>query len=847
MNLSEPSMRRKAMPLLVFALLLAALAATGLFETAEDGAYALGVRLSATRRASERFTVVLVDANTARATGDWPWPGPRLAELVARISAAEPLGIAWMLPLDRVAAPGVTGALDRLAALLPENPDALATLEELRQRLDPDAALAEALTTSGKVLLGVPAADYDGDPLTARLLMTRQLHHVSGGRRDVLIPGSFRPPEFPPLEWWRGGFAPPEPRQFQPQATAEVLVNSAQGVGLLPESDEFWRQPLVWRVNGAYLPSLPLLMAAVASARTPADILVQKGVGLSMGSDRIPTSGKLEALPYFYPDAGPGAITHHPAELVLAGEVGASQLRDRMVLVGLTNGQEVGTPIDVVPPAIAIAQTAASLYAGDVYRKPVWAGWLQLFAWMGVLAWLLLLAPRLKTRGAVLGSVILAAALLIAELALLVSQSLWLPLVAPALALLMGQVLLHGHRWLQDRRAAQARVVGDAYLALGEALRAQGQLDRAFEAFSHCMPGDTIERQLHDLGLDYERKRHYAKALRVYRQLKSFAPHYPEINTRINRLQALEEQSLRSRYSGPIDTVALGDEVVNRPRIGRYEIQRELGRGAMGIVYLGTDSRISREVAIKTLPLGDEFSGDALEDVKARFFREAEAAGRLSHPNIVTVYDVGEEDDLAYIAMDFLRGESLAEHVKEGTLLPIERVLKIGAAVADALHYAHELGVVHRDVKPANMVLTRDQYDVKVTDFGVAHITDASTTRTGTILGSPSFMSPEQVAGRRVDGRSDLWSLGVTLYQLLTGHLPFTGEPLATLMYRIANEPAEELRSWRPDIPECVAAVIAKALTKDPSARYQTGRGMAGAIRLCLTKLGTTKAKPSKA
>lgn len=847
MNLSKRSVRRKAVPLLVFALLLAGLNWTGIFEAAEDGAYALGVRLSATRRASERFTVVLVDANAARATGDWPWPGPRLAELVERISAAEPLGIAWMLPLEHAAAPGVTGTLDRLAALLPENPDALATLEELRQRLDPDAALAGALTSSGKVLLGVPAADYEGDAFTARLLMTRQLHHVSGGGSDVLIPGSFRPPEFPPLEWWRSGFAAPEPPQFQPQATAEVLVNSAQGVGLLPEPDEFWRQPLVWRVNGVYLPSLPLLMAAAASERTPADILVQKGVGVSMGADRIPTSEHLEALPYFYPDAGPGAITRHPAERVLAGEVDATRLRDRMVLVGLTNGQEIGTPVDVVPPAVAIAQTAASLYAGDVYRKPAWAGWLQLFMWAGVLAWLLLAVPRLETRGAMLGSAVLAVVLLIAELALLVSQSLWLPLVAPAMALLLGHALLHGHRWLQDRRAAHARAVSDAYLALGEALRAQGQLDRAFEAFGHCVPSDTIERQLHDLGLDYERKRHYAKALRVYRQLKSYAPRYPEIDTRINRLQALEEQSLRSRHSGPIDTVALGDEVVNRPRIGRYEIQRELGRGAMGIVYLGRDSRISREVAIKTLPLGDEFSGEALEDVKTRFFREAEAAGRLSHPNIVTVYDVGEEDDLAYIAMDFLRGESLAEHVKEGTLLPIERVLKIGAAVADALHYAHEQGVVHRDVKPANMVLTRDQHEVKVTDFGVAHITDASKTRTGTILGSPSFMSPEQVAGKRVDGRSDLWSLGVTLYQLLTGHLPFTGEPLATLMYRIANEPPDELRSWRPEMPECVAAVIAKALTKDPSARYQTGRGMAGAIRLCLTKLATDKAAESKA
>jgi len=284
--------------------------------------------------------------------------------------------------------------------------------------------------------------------------------------------------------------------------------------------------------------------------------------------------------------------------------------------------------------------------------------------------------------------------------------------------------------------------------------------------------------------------------------------------------------------------VALSDNGGSRPRIGRYEIERELGRGAMGVVYLGIDSRIGREVAIKALSLADEFDGEALEEVKARFFREAEAAGRLSHPNIVTVYDVGEEDDLAYIAMDYLRGEALSQHAREDALLPLERVLSIGVHVAEALHYAHEQGVVHRDVKPANMVLTMDEYEVKVTDFGVAHLMDASKTRTGTIMGSPSFMSPEHVSGRRVDGRSDLWSLGVSLYQLLTGHLPFTGEPLATLMYRIANEPPDNLRDWRPDIPANVNAVIAKALAKDPDARYQTGRGMAGALRQCLAKLG---------
>lgn len=831
-------LRRKGVPLLVFLLLLGLLAATGVFEKVEEGAYAAGMRLSAPRRASERFAVVMIDVSAARLAGDWPWPGPRLADLINRIVAAEARAVAWMLPPDPEAAPGVTGALDRLALAMPEDPAIQETLTELRERLDPNAALATAFTTNERALLGVPSTGEHRDAHAARLLMPYRLPHVVDDARSVSLPETFRAPPFPPLEFIRNGFKPPEAPEFNPQSMSADLPGAAAGVGLVSPADTTWQQPLAWRVNGVYLPSLPLLMAAAARDRGVDELLVYKGHGVAVGPDWLPTSPLLEAMPYFYPAEGTAAVNEYSALDVLAGEIDPAALRDKVVLVGLRNGALVGTPMGVVAHPVAIAQAAASLYSGDVYVRPAWSGLLAALLWLAVGGWLLFVIPKLETRVAIAVTAVIALVVVNFELALLVSQSLWLPMTAPVLALLLGHLVLHGHGWLHARRAAQARAVSDAYLSLGEALRAQGQLDRSFEALQNCLPGETVERQLHDLGLDYERKRHYAKALRVYHQLKSVAPRYPDIDMRINRLNSLEEQSLRSRRSaGPIETAAMEEAGAQKPRIGRFDIQRELGRGAMGVVYLGKDSRIGREVAIKTLAFGDEFSGDALEDVKARFYREAEAAGRLSHPNIVTIYDVGEEEDLAYIAMDYLRGEVLSQHAKEGKLLPVERVLRIAAHVADALHYAHEQGVVHRDVKPANMVLTMDEHEVKVADFGVAHLMDASKTRTGTILGSPSFMSPEQVAGKRVDGRSDLWSLGVSMYQLLTGHLPFTGEPLATLMYRIANEAPSELRGWRPDIPPCVDAIISKALHKDPSQRYQTGRGMAGAIRQCVAKL----------
>jgi serine/threonine-protein kinase len=264
-----------------------------------------------------------------------------------------------------------------------------------------------------------------------------------------------------------------------------------------------------------------------------------------------------------------------------------------------------------------------------------------------------------------------------------------------------------------------------------------------------------------------------------------------------------------------------------RTMLGRYRIDRELGRGAMGMVYLGHDPQLGRQVAIKTMALAREFEGVELVEARARFFREAEMAGRLQHRDIVTIYDAGEDQELAYIAMEFVKGRDLLQHTLPGRLLPVPAVLQTVARVAQALAYAHSQGLVHRDIKPANVMIDPASDIVKVTDFGIARITDASRTRTGMVLGTPSFMSPEQMAGRRVDGRSDLYSLGVMLFQLLTGALPHASESMATLMYQIANQPAPDVRSLRPGLPEALANIVALALEKRPEVRYSDGKAIA--------------------
>lgn len=284
---------------------------------------------------------------------------------------------------------------------------------------------------------------------------------------------------------------------------------------------------------------------------------------------------------------------------------------------------------------------------------------------------------------------------------------------------------------------------------------------------------------------------------------------------------------------------------LERSTLGRYQLERELGRGAMGAVYLGRDPKIGRQVAIKTMALSREFAGDELVEARERFFREAETAGRLQHPDIVTIFDAGEERELAYIAMEYLKGDNLQAYTQAPKLLPVASVLQIVARVADALHYAHSQGVVHRDIKPANVVVDLTADMVKVTDFGIARVADSARTRTGLVLGTPSFMSPEQLAGRRVDGRSDLYSLGVMLFQLLTGRLPHRSESMATLMQQIANVPAPDVRSIRPDLPEAVARVVALILEKRPEARYGGGQQLAVDLRAALDRMKAEGQQPA--
>jgi eukaryotic-like serine/threonine-protein kinase len=266
-------------------------------------------------------------------------------------------------------------------------------------------------------------------------------------------------------------------------------------------------------------------------------------------------------------------------------------------------------------------------------------------------------------------------------------------------------------------------------------------------------------------------------------------------------------------------------------RAGRYEILGELGRGAMGVVYKATDPVIGRPVAVKTIRLSEEGTGLSRPELLARFQTEARAAGLLTHPNIVVVYDAGEENGLYYITMELVEGKSLQALLDSGHHFPTSRVLRIMEQTCSALQFAHERSIVHRDIKPANLMLTADD-TVKVTDFGTAKILQFGTVQQTThVMGTPSYMSPEQVKGRPVDGRSDIFSLGVMLYEMLTGEKPFPGQSITTVIYKIVNEDPVPPRQLNPSIHPGLNSIAMRALAKEPEVRYQTCREMIEDLR----------------
>jgi CHASE2 domain-containing sensor protein/predicted Ser/Thr protein kinase len=817
------------MGLLVVLAVFALHASTDLFGGLERRFYDLASSASS-RQPSDRIAIIAIDDESIANIGRWPWPREVHAELIDQLSAAKAKTIAHTAfffepQTDRGLARlrELREQLDGSTADASPWPDLGATsrqrllgfISEAEQRLDSDARLVASIARAGNVI--VPSVFTLGEPL---------------GRPDVPLPAFAQGSALAD----GSGFGVPALRAQQPLPAVGEAARAVGHLNQFPDIDgSVRREPLLVLFDGFSVPSMGLAIAAHSLNLTTADMRPLPGEGVALGRTLIPTDASARLLPQFYADHdGRPAFAVDSFYDVISGRIPASKYTDKIVIIGATAagvGTLFTTPVSAaMSPAAILAHITSSILSGHFIAQPVWGGLTVLVVLLLVVAYLVLLLPRLSAASGAVITGLLFVVMLGAEYQLLASAAIWLQLVFPAALLLIGHLALTTRRFLvtEAGKLKSDEESAETNRMMGLALQGQGQLDMAFDRLRRVPHSAALMDNLKQLALDFERKRQFNKAESVYEHMARFDRTDADVQTRLKRARNLSETVvLGGGSSHPGGTLLLTGGGVEKPMLGRYQVEKELGKGAMGVVYLGRDPKIGRTVAIKTLALSAEFEGNELVDARERFFREAETAGRLQHPHIVTIFDAGEEHDLAYIAMEFLQGHDLVEHTRPGQLLPAATVLSIGERVAQALDHAHRQQVVHRDIKPANVMYDPASDSVKVTDFGIARITSSSKTKTGMVLGTPSFMSPEQLAGQRVDGRSDLYSLGVMLFQMLTGTLPLRGDSMAALMYQIANQPAPSVRALRPDLPQELADILAKTLSKSPAQRYQTGGELA--------------------
>ena len=493
-----------------------------------------------------------------------------------------------------------------------------------------------------------------------------------------------------------------------------------------------------------------------------------------------------------------------------------------------------------------IAGSLGSIVTGDIFRssdtrETLTPSWFFLAERLALLLLAGLLITRLNGASGRTSSYLIlgtASSLLLLQMGLLRFSNLWLPLGITAQYLAMAYMVvlfqLRFERECDTLRLALHKVS----LAHGKLLQEQGVSEGVLETIEQCLPTEETQTLTYTFAREQEKRRQFESAISAYSLLSKQNRRFKDVQQRLSDLRAAEQRRAKIAQQQTHQPMALEATMIvstsiEMPNLGRYKVERELGRGAMGTVYLGKDPKIAREVAIKTLSY-KQFEGPQLDELRERFFREAKAAGRLNHPNIVTVYDVGEEQDLAYIAMDYIEGSSLDAYCRPDRLLPVETVYQIILKVAEALSYAHKQKIVHRDIKPSNLIYNAQQQQVKVSDFGIARISDESKTRTGHVMGSPIYMSPEQLKGRAVTGTADIFSLGATFYQLLTGATPFTADNLPELTIKIMSSKQKSVRDIRSSLPASAVRITNKALNKDPDKRFANAEEMAEQIRKAL-------------
>lgn len=801
------------------------------FDSLERIIYGIEMRLDPpTNLVENNIAIVNIDDKSIDQLGSWPWPRHLIAEMItvlkengAKLIALDMLYSAKEQTQGLEVVRGLRQAIVNKGGLSEEETWMLDRLKESEQKLDNDNILCQAVKESGNVILPVEGkyGDYNA--------------------KAVLIPGSSLERNALRLSEIKWGFNDLESVNHLDIPFSELSEN-ALGLGHINfpslERMEGRSHLLFIDYKGHFIPSMPLRLAMHYLDKQPDQAMaVEKEIRLTRpiiptpkGEVYIKFRGGKHSFPYYsFVD-----IWNVRKERV------PTFFSNKIVLIGYTGegAPTVNTPVDPRMPYSELrANIIEGLMTGRYLRRPPTMAYIEGLIMLLVCLFASVFQPRLSLMnrtGVTVGLLILV--LFIGTISF-ATLNIWLNTVYVILSLITIYAVNLVRDLLAKQKELRLRESMETNRMLGLTLQSQGLFDLAFEKFRKVPLDEAMKDVVYNLGLDYERKRMANKAISVYEYILQKDKHFRDLKDRIPKLKEIIGSVALGGYDPKkSDRIVISDDTEIRPTVGRYEVISELGHGAMGIVYKARDPKIDRLLAIKTIRFSDEFEENRLQEIKDRFYREAQISGQLSHPSIVSVYDVGEDYDLSYLVMEFLTGENLIEYCKKENLLPLRRILNILAQTADALDYAHRHEVIHRDVKPANIMLL-EKDEIKVTDFGIAKAVSDSRTKSGVVLGTPNYMSPEQINGHDLDGRSDIFSLGVVFFELLTGQLPFGGSSLANLFYQITHGRHPSPRQLNPRVPRAVEQIIDKTLDKTPDQRFETAAELAKYLRMLIEKM----------
>jgi serine/threonine-protein kinase len=815
--------------ILVLIFVICSLSDLSVFEKMERALLDNNMRLTLSdQKGSHDIVLIEIDGKSLNMIGPWPWPRLVMAEMIQRLNQKGVRLICLNIPFSteqqNQGLSEVRAFREKFSARgfekenVPMTKWVMENLAQLEEKLDSDRLMADSALLSGNVILPVfenseqkqKKMKREEDLILSRNLLMQGKSSISLNGVDNL--GSISLP-FTDL--------------------AQNVLGLGHGKSMSEGMMGSRSHPIFIRYKSFLLPSFPLRAAIAYLDQQPRQVIVDKNL-IRLKDRAIPIIDG-EMLVRFNKEQDD--FPRYSFSDILRAKKIPPLFKNKIALIGFNNNESKSIPTPISPSMTEnelIARILHNTINKNFIFRPAYMVYIETLVLLCLGLFVSYLFPRLgglRRLGWMVGFTMLT---LLSGTLLLTMMDTWFKTVYIAGCLVTVYLAVSINHFVTSERETKESI--EINRLLGLSFQSQGLLDLAYEKFQKLPLDIETKKILFQLGLEYERKRMINKALTVYEYINEKGG-FGDLEHRIPKLMESSKSSTIGSHGMLKERSIVGESSPEeRKTVGRYQLLEVLGSGSMGLVYKALDPKINRHLAIKTIRFSDEFEEDAIKDIKRRFLREAEIAGQLAHPSIVTIYDVGEDEDLTFIVMEYLEGKDLSKFIKRKNLLSFRKVLQVIARVADALEYAHTRKVIHRDIKPANIMLL-DNGGVKMTDFGIAKAISSSRTKTGVILGTPNYMSPEQIMGQRIDQKSDIFSLGVLFFQLLSGELPFQGKNLSSLLYQITQVKHPPVRDFNTKLPRVCSQIIDKALSKDRADRFKSAGEMAKVIRLLSSKI----------